>query len=57
MLSEAVHKRAWDAFAEGTEVAKSQGLYGAGQDLLKEAFPGNLRGIGETVAEMEFEER
>ena len=57
MLSEAVHKRAWDTFAEGTEVANSQGLYGAGQDLLKEAFQGNLRGIGETVAEMEFEER
>jgi fructose 1,6-bisphosphate aldolase/phosphatase len=27
---EAVHKLAWDAFLAGTEVAKQQGLYGAG---------------------------
>jgi len=54
---EAVHKLAWDAFITGTEVAKSQGLYGAGQDLLKDAFSGNVRGMGPAVAEMEFEER
>ncbi|RLA85803.1 MAG: fructose 1,6-bisphosphatase [Deltaproteobacteria bacterium] len=52
-----VHKLAWDAFRAGTEVAKSQGLYGAGQDLLKDAFSGNIRGMGPAVAEMEFEER
>jgi len=32
-------------------------LYAAGQDLLKEAFSGNVRGMGPGVAEMEFEER
>jgi fructose 1,6-bisphosphate aldolase/phosphatase len=52
-----VHKLAWDAFVEGTDVAKRQGLYGAGQDLLKDAFSGNVKGMGPAVAEMEFEER
>jgi fructose 1,6-bisphosphate aldolase/phosphatase len=41
----------------GTEVAKSQGLYGAGQDLLKDSFSGNVRGMGPAVAELEFDER
>ena len=52
-----IHKLAWDAFMAGTETAKAQGLYGAGQDLLKEAFSGNVRGMGPAVAELEFEER
>ncbi len=52
-----VHKMAWDAFTAGTQVAKEQGLYGAGQDLLKDAFSGNIKGLGPAVAEMEFEER
>jgi len=52
-----IHKIAWDAFVEGTKVAKEQGLYGAGQDLLKDAFSGNVKGLGPAVAEMEFEER
>jgi len=56
-LDEAVHKLAWDAFIAGTEVAKQQGLYGAGQDLLKDAFSGNVKGMGPAVAELEFEER
>ncbi len=55
--SPAVHGLAWKAFLEGTEVAKAQGLYGAGQDLLKDAFTGNLHGLGPQVAEMTFEER
>jgi len=55
--NEKVHKLAWDAFVTGTAVAKSQGLYGAGQDLLKDAFSGNVHGMGPAVAEMEFEER
>ena len=38
-------------------MAKQQGLYGAGQDLLKDAFSGNVRGMGPAVAEMEFNER
>lgn len=54
---EAIHKLAWDAFLAGTAVARSQGLYGAGQDLLKDAFSGNVRGMGPAVAEMEIEER
>lgn len=52
-----VHKLAWDAFMAGTQVAKTQGLYGAGQDMLKDAFSGNIHGLGPGVAEMEFEER
>ncbi|KPK40338.1 MAG: fructose 1,6-bisphosphatase [Gammaproteobacteria bacterium SG8_47] len=54
---EAIHKLAWDAFIAGTKVAKQQGLYGAGQDLLKDSFSGNVRGMGPAVAELEFEER
>ena len=55
--SEKIHQLAWDAFVAGTKVAKEQGLYGAGQDLLKDSFSGNVRGMGPAVAEMEFEER
>jgi fructose 1,6-bisphosphate aldolase/phosphatase len=55
--SEKVHKLAWDTFIEGTELAKSLKLYGAGQDLLADAFSGNVKGMGPGVAEMEFEER
>ncbi len=54
---EKIHKLAWDAFLAATEVAKKQGLYGAGQDLLKDAFSGNVKGMGPAVCEMEFEER
>lgn len=57
VLDEKIHKMAWDAFKAGTEVAKKQGLYGAGQDLLKDAFSGNIKGMGPAVAEIEFEER
>lgn len=52
-----VHKLAFDAFMEGTKTTKEQGLYGAGQDLLKTAFSGNIKGMGPAVAEIEFEER
>jgi fructose 1,6-bisphosphate aldolase/phosphatase len=55
--SKEIHKMAWDAFTEGTKIAKDQGLYGAGQDLLKDAFSGNVRGMGPGVAEMDIEER
>ncbi len=54
---DAIHGLAWDAFLAGTETARAQGLYGAGQDLLKESFSGNVRGMGPAVAELEFEER
>lgn len=53
----AIHKLCWEALLAGTKVAKSQGLYGAGQDLLKDSFSGNVRGMGPAVAEMEIEER
>jgi len=53
-----IHKLAWDTFVEVTEkVSKPLKLYGAGQDLLVEAFSGNVRGMGPGVAEMEIEER
>ena len=52
-----IHQLAWEAFIAGTEVAKKQGLYGAGQDLLKDSFSGNVRGMGPAVAELEFDER
>lgn len=55
--SEKIHKLAWDAFTEGTKLAKEQGLYGAGQDLLKDSFSGNVKGMGPGVAEIEMEER
>lgn len=57
VLDEKIHKMAWDAFQAGTAIAKKQGLYGAGQDLLKDAFSGNIKGMGPAVAEIEFEER
>lgn len=53
----AVHQLAWDALMAGTEVARAQGLYGAGQDLVQEAFSANVRGMGPAVAEMEIDER
>ncbi len=49
-----IHGLAWETFKAATEVAKELGLYGAGQDLLKDAFSGNVRGLGPGVAEMEI---
>jgi fructose 1,6-bisphosphate aldolase/phosphatase len=54
---EEVHSVAWDVFKQSTAMAKSLGLYGAGQDLLKDAFSGNIRGMGPGIAEMTFTER
>jgi fructose 1,6-bisphosphate aldolase/phosphatase len=48
---------AWDIFEACTEEAKRLRLYGAGQDLLADAFSGNVKGMGPGVAEMAFEER
>jgi len=56
-VSEVIHQLAWNTFIRGTKVAKQQGLYGAGQDLLKDSFSGNIRGLGPAIAEMEFMER
>lgn len=55
--SKEIHGLAWSAFEAGTAVAKEEGLYGAGQDLLKDSFSGNVKGMGPGVAELEFEER
>lgn len=55
--SREVHELAWEVFEECTQVAKSLKLYGAGQDLLADAFSGNVRGMGPGVAEMSFVER
>jgi fructose 1,6-bisphosphate aldolase/phosphatase len=52
-----IHQLAWKAFEAATKVAKDEGLYGAGQDLLKDSFSGNVKGMGPGVAEMQFEER
>jgi fructose 1,6-bisphosphate aldolase/phosphatase len=52
-----IHRLAWDVFEAATEVAKDLHLYGAGQDLLSDAFSGNVKGMGPGVAEMAFVER
>ncbi len=52
-----IHALAWETFEEATEMAKKLKLYGAGQDLLADAFSGNIRGMGPGVAEMEINER
>lgn len=52
-----IHKLAWDTFMAATEIAKELKLYGAGQDMLSDAFSGNIRGMGPGVAEMQFAER
>ncbi|MDG6229623.1 MAG: fructose-1,6-bisphosphate aldolase/phosphatase [Candidatus Thermoplasmatota archaeon] len=52
-----VHELAWNTFLAATEKARDLGLYGAGQDMLSDAFSGNVRGMGPGVAEIEFTER
>jgi len=52
-----IHRLAWDALMTGTKEARAEGLYGAGQDLLKDSFSGNVKGMGPAVAELSFEER
>ncbi len=52
-----IHKLAWDIFKSAASKAEKLKLYGAGQDILKTAFSGNVRGMGPGVAEMEIEER
>ncbi len=53
-----IHQFAWDTFMKMTEdVSKRLHLYGAGQDLLADAFSGNIKGMGPGAAEMVFEER
>lgn len=52
-----IHHLAWQTFEQATQVAKELKLYGAGQDLLSDAFSGNVRGMCPGVAEMTFTER
>jgi fructose 1,6-bisphosphate aldolase/phosphatase len=54
---ERIHKLAWDTFVESTKIARKLKLHGAGQDLLADAFSGNVKGMGPGVAEMQFDER
>jgi len=53
--ADAVHKFAWDCFLAATEIAREEGCYGAGQDLLVDAPSGNVRGAGPGVAEIDME--
>jgi len=55
--SKQIHELAWNTFVECTEIAKGLKLHGAGQDLLCDAFAGNIRGLGPGVAEMQITER
>jgi len=50
-----IHNLAWSAFEAATAIAKKQALYGAGQDLLKDAPSGNVRGAGPGAAEITFD--
>ncbi len=52
-----IHQLAWEIFESCTAVAHRLKLYGAGQDLLADAFSGNVKGMGPGVAEMELKER
>src|SRR5260370_22058001 len=53
--SSEVYQFAWKTFLAATSVAKTSGLYGAGQDLLADAPSGNIRGAGPGVAELSFD--
>lgn len=55
--SKEIHGLAWETFKAATDEAKKLKLYGAGQDMLSDAFSGNVRGMGPGIAEMEFTER
>jgi fructose 1,6-bisphosphate aldolase/phosphatase len=55
--NEEIHQLAWNTFKEASQIAKELKLYAAGQDLLKDTFSGNVKGMGPGVAEIEFEER
>lgn len=51
-----IHEFAWSVFKAATAIAQEEGLYGAGQDLLKDAPSGNVRGAGPGAAEIAFDE-
>lgn len=49
-----VHQLAWSVFEACADIARKLGMYGAGQDLLADAFAGTVRGMGPGVAELSF---
>jgi len=51
-----IHELAWNVFKDCTEIARQEGLYAAGQDLLKDAPSGNVRGAGPGAAEITYDE-
>lgn len=55
--AEIVHRLALECLNHGADIARKQGLYGAGQDLDAGSFSGNVRGMGPAVAELEFKPR
>lgn len=52
-----IHGLGWSVFLECTEIAKKLHLFGAGHDILSDAFSGNVKDMGPGCAELEFEER
>jgi fructose 1,6-bisphosphate aldolase/phosphatase len=50
----AVDELMWDALQEGAGKAAELGLYGPGQDLVADAFTGNLRGAGPATVALPF---
>jgi fructose 1,6-bisphosphate aldolase/phosphatase len=52
-----VHGLAFKAFQTAAQAAREMKMYAAGQDILKDAFSGNIRGLGPGAAEIEFDER
>jgi fructose 1,6-bisphosphate aldolase/phosphatase len=49
-----VDRLMWDALQEGATKAAELGLYGPGQDLVADAFTGNLRGAGPATVALPF---
>jgi fructose 1,6-bisphosphate aldolase/phosphatase len=52
-----IHGLAWSVFLECTEIARKLHLFGAGHDILSDAFSGNVKDMGPGCAELECEER
>lgn len=49
-----IHGLAWHTFEKAADEARRLGLYGAGQDLLADAFSGNIKGMGPGISELTF---
>ena len=52
-----IHELIWNGFVAASVIAKDHGWYGAGQDLLADAFSGNVKGAGPSCAEMTIKEQ